>query len=171
MGKMHCKGKTASGAPCRAPAGPSGYCFFHANPDRAKTLGQLGGRGNRRCTELDVQVPDNMSIGDVRNLEVQVIRALLSGKLKARDANALVQLCNSLHRIIPIVDLEIRVAALEKELAQQDNKFGFAHDSMATEIAAAGSVREHSNAQAAPPADACASEASNPLDDKREGKL
>lgn len=75
MAKMQCKGKTASGAACRAPAGPSGFCFFHANPDRAKTLGQLGGRGNRRSTGLDVQVPDNMNIGDVRDLEVQAIRA------------------------------------------------------------------------------------------------
>lgn len=78
------------------------------------------------------------------------------------------QLCNSLHRIIPVVDLEIRVAALEKELAQRDNKFGLEHDSMATEIAAAGSDPKHSNAKAAPPADACSSEASNPLDDKKK---
>jgi hypothetical protein len=43
-----CKGKTKTGAACRAPAGSGGLCFFHANPDSAKALGQIGGRKNRR---------------------------------------------------------------------------------------------------------------------------
>ena len=42
-----CKGKTRTGAACRAPAGSGGLCFFHANPDSARALGQIGGRKNR----------------------------------------------------------------------------------------------------------------------------
>ena len=38
-----CKGKTKTGAACRAAAGSGGLCFFHANPDSVRTLGQLGG--------------------------------------------------------------------------------------------------------------------------------
>jgi hypothetical protein len=165
MARMQCTGKTKAGAPCRAPAGPNGLCFLHANPDRAKTLGQLGGLGNRRCTGFDVDVPDNMHIGDVRNLEVQAVRGLLSGQLKARDATALVQLCNSLHRIIPAVDLETRIAALEKAVAQWGNEVGFQNESVATEIAATGSGAEHANVHTGPLADACSSEASNPPDE------
>ena len=52
-----CKGKTRTGAACRAPAGSGGLCFFHANPDSARTLGQIGGRKNRRSV-VDLQVPD-----------------------------------------------------------------------------------------------------------------
>jgi len=34
-----CAGKTKAGAECGAAAGPGDLCFFHANPDSAKTLG------------------------------------------------------------------------------------------------------------------------------------
>ena len=105
-----CKGKTRTGAACRAPAGSGGLCFFHANPDSARALGQIGGRKNRRSV-VDLQVPDNMTAADVRNVTVQAIRLLLSGNLHAREASALAQLCNSLYRIIPTADLEARVTS------------------------------------------------------------
>ena len=62
-----CQGKTRTGAACRAPAGAGGLCFFHANPDSAKALGQIGGRKNRRSV-VELQVPDNMTAADVRNV-------------------------------------------------------------------------------------------------------
>jgi hypothetical protein len=114
-----CKGKTKSGAACRAPAGAGGLCFFHANPDRAKTFGQIGGRKNRRSV-VDLQVPDNMSAADVRNVTAQAIRLLMSGDMHAREAGALAQLCNSLYRVIPTADLETRVTMLEEQLAQEE---------------------------------------------------
>ena len=80
-----CKGKTRTGAACRAPAGSGGLCFFHANPDSAKTLGQIGGRNNRRLV-VDVEVPDNMTAVDVSKVTAQAIRLLLSGDLRAREA-------------------------------------------------------------------------------------
>ena len=92
-----CKGKTRTGASCRAPAGAGGLCFFHANPDSARALGQIGGRQNRRSAVLDLQVPDNMTATDLRNLTGQAIRLLLSGDLRPREASALAQLCNSLY--------------------------------------------------------------------------
>ena len=113
-----CKGKTRTGATCRAPAGSGGLCFFHANPDSARTLGQIGGRKNRRSV-VDLQVPDNMTAADVRNVTVQAIRLLLSGNLHAREASALAQLCNSLYRIIPTADLEARVTMLEEQVVQE----------------------------------------------------
>jgi hypothetical protein len=117
-----CKGKTKTGASCRAPAGPNGLCFFHANPDSARALGQIGGRRNRRSGILDLQVPDNMTATDLRNLTGQAIRLLLSGDLRPREASALAQLCNSLYRTIPIAALETRVANLERRVAQQGSE-------------------------------------------------
>jgi hypothetical protein len=38
----------------------------------------------------------------------------LAGKLRAREASALAQLCNSLYRVIPTADLEARVTMLEE---------------------------------------------------------
>jgi hypothetical protein len=115
-----CKGKTRTGAACRAPAGSGGLCFFHANPDSAKALGQIGGRKNRRSV-VDVQVPDNMTAADVCKLTAQAIRLLLSGELRAREASALAQLCNSLSRFIPTADLEARVTMLEEQAAQEES--------------------------------------------------
>lgn len=115
-----CNGKTRTGAACRAAAGSGGLCFFHANPNRAKALGQIGGLKNRRSSVVDLQVPDHMTAADVCKVTAQGIRLLLSGELRAREAAALAQLCNSLYRVIPTADLEARVTVLEEQVAQQE---------------------------------------------------
>jgi len=116
-----CKGKTRTGAACRAPAGSGGLCFFHANPDSARTLGKMGGLKNRRSAGVDLQVPDNMTAADLRNVTAQAIRLLLSGELRAREASALAQLCNSLYRVIQTADLDARVARLEEQVAEEES--------------------------------------------------
>jgi hypothetical protein len=113
-----CKGKTRTGAACRAPAGSGGLCFFHANPNSVRSLGQIGGRKNRRSI-VDLLVPDNMTAADVCNVTAQAIRLLLSGNMHAREAGALAQLCNSLYRFIPTADLEARVTMLEEQFVQE----------------------------------------------------
>ena len=115
-----CKGRTKTGTACRAPAGAGGLCFFHANPDSAKSLGQIGGRKNRRSV-VDLEVPDNMTAADVCKVTGQAIRLVLSGELKAREASALAQLCNSLHRGLQTNVLEARVARLEQQQAEQES--------------------------------------------------
>jgi len=115
---QNCKGKTRTGAACRAPAGPGGLCFFHAHPDSAKTLGQIGGLKNRR-TPVDLEVPENMTAADLRTVTGQAMRLLLSGELGAREASAFAQLSNSLHRILPTADLEARITVLEEQIAQE----------------------------------------------------
>jgi hypothetical protein len=72
-----CQGKTRTGTPCRAPAGPGGLCFFHANPDSARTLGQVGGRKNRRSA-VDLEVPENMTAADVCKVTGRAIHLLLA---------------------------------------------------------------------------------------------
>jgi hypothetical protein len=122
MTKILCKAKTITGKACRAPAGAEGLCFFHAHPDRARSLGQIGGRKNRRTSMLDLQVPDNMTATDLRNVTAGAIRSLLSGELGTREATALAQLCNSLYRALPGADLEARLAKLEQQLAEQTSE-------------------------------------------------
>jgi len=112
-----CKGKTKTDAACRAPASAGGLCYFHANPNRAKTLGQIGGRKNRRSA-VDLEVPDNMTAAELSKVTGEAIRVLVSGELGAREAGAFAQLCNSLYRIIPAADLETRVATLERQIAE-----------------------------------------------------
>ena len=123
-----CEGKTRTGSACRAPAGSGGLCFFHANPGRAVALGQIGGRKNRRPV-VELQIPDNLTATDVRNLTGQAIRLLLSGELRAREAGALAQLCNLLFRFIPAADLEARVAMLEAHVVQPENESQPDHES------------------------------------------
>jgi len=68
-----CNGKTKTGAACRAPAGSGGLCYLHADPDRAKTLGRIGGQQNRRSI-VDLVVPDNPSLADIGKMNIQAIR-------------------------------------------------------------------------------------------------
>jgi hypothetical protein len=114
----NCKGKTKTGAVCRAPAGAEGLCFLHRNPDRAKSFGQLGGRKNRR-SPINLEIPDDMTAADIRKVTVQVIRLVLSDELGAREAGAVTQLLNSLHRMTPTAELEARVALLEEQRQEE----------------------------------------------------
>ena len=91
------QGRTKTGAACRAPAGSGGLCYFHANPDRAKALGQIEGRKNRRL-EVDLQISDNATAADLRNVTVQGIRLLFSGSLHAREAQFSFQKYRIRHR-------------------------------------------------------------------------
>ena len=113
----NCQGKTRTGAACGAHATAGGLCYLHANPNRAKTLGQIGGRKNRR-SPVDLEIPDNMNTADLCKVTGQAMRLLLSGKLAAREAGAFAQLCNSLYRIIPAADLETRIAVIERQIAE-----------------------------------------------------
>jgi len=121
MSSKRCQGKTAAGALCRAPATAGGLCFFHANPEKARALGQVGGRKNR------YQLPDSMphgplSAADLRDILAGAIRDVRSKKITPRAAGALSQLCNSLHRILPTTDLEARLARLEQQLVEQASR-------------------------------------------------
>src|ERR1039458_96725 len=64
---QRCNGKTKAGAPCRAPASSGGLCFFHANPDKAHILGQIGGRKNGSQL-LEPPALGSLSAGDLRDI-------------------------------------------------------------------------------------------------------
>jgi len=117
---QHCSAKTKTGAPCRAPASSQGLCFFHANPEKAPVLGQIGGRKNRsRLPEPSVAGP--LSAAGLRDILAEAICDVRSKKITPRTASALSQLSNSLCRVLPTADLEARVARLELQLAGQES--------------------------------------------------
>ena len=113
-----CTGKTNAGAPCRAPAGSGGLCFFHANPGKAHALGKIGGLKNRsHLTESAVVSPATGV--DVCKILEEAIRDVRAKRISPRTGSALAQLCNSLSRVLPVAGLEARLAKLEQQLAEQ----------------------------------------------------
>lgn len=117
MAKESCKAKNVKGEPCGAAAGPSGLCHLHANPERAKQLGQLGGRKNRHFTGVDIEVPSNMNANDLCELASRTIGLVLQGELQAREAGAVADLINAQSRLIPLIAWEKRLASLERQAA------------------------------------------------------
>ncbi len=117
---MKCSGKTKSGACCRAPAGPDGLCFFHAHPDLAHSLGQIGGSRNRSKL-LESSVLEPLTGASLQIILSDAIREIGSRKMTPRNAAALAQLSNSLHRVLPTADLEHRLARIEQQLSNQPN--------------------------------------------------
>ena len=112
-----CRAVTKKGSPCKAAAGPHGLCPMHEDPERAKTLGSLGGQQNRR-TSIDLQIPEgSLAMADLRNLTETALRKLLAGELSAKDASAVSQLCNLLLKMHPTTTLEAEVARLQQQLA------------------------------------------------------
>ena len=98
-----------------------GLCFFHGNPDRAHTLGQISGRKNR--SQLNERtIAGSVSGGDLRDILAEAIHDVRSKKITPRTVSALSQLCNSLHRVLPTADLEGSLAKLEQQLAEQEGR-------------------------------------------------
>jgi len=113
-----CDAITKTGAPCRAPAGPAGRCFLHSHPEKARLLGQAGGRKNRHQLP-DPPSADPLTAVDLRNILADAIRDVRLKKLSPRSAGAISQLANSLHRVTPSAELEDRIARLEQQLAER----------------------------------------------------
>jgi uncharacterized small protein (DUF1192 family) len=115
---MTCKAMTKKGEPCRATAGEGGMCYLHANPDKAKTLGQVGGRQNRRVEVLEMEVPETMSLHDLSRLNAQAMNLLLVGKIQPRVAAAFAQLSNGQMKVLNAAEVAGRLITLEEELAK-----------------------------------------------------
>src|SRR5436305_15214811 len=117
MPSRRCKAKTSAGSPCRAPATEGGLCFFHANPDKVRALGQAGGRKNRQHA-VEPTLPAALNVAGVREILAQAILDVRANTLTPRAAGALAQLSNSLLRIIQVSELEERLGKLERQSAE-----------------------------------------------------
>jgi Family of unknown function (DUF5763) len=114
-----CRAITKSGKPCRAAATEGGLCFFHANPNKASELGQIGGRKNRHQPPVDSTdpLPRLENAGDLRDLVGRLIVEVYAGKLHPRVATGLAPLINLQLRTIEATDLDRRLEKVEKRLA------------------------------------------------------
>jgi hypothetical protein len=121
MAKIPCKGKTTAGAACRAPAGAVGLCYFHAHPDQAHTLGQIGGRKNRSKV-VEPPAAGALSAAYLRDILTEAIQDVRSKNMPPRTAGAIAQLCNSAHKILQTADLEARLVRLELQLAEHESR-------------------------------------------------
>ncbi len=81
-----CASITKTGAPCRAPAGPGGLCFFHAHPEKVQVLGQVGGRKNRQ--QLPEPPIGPFSATEIRNILAESIFGVRSKTLTPRAEHA-----------------------------------------------------------------------------------
>lgn len=115
-----CKALTKDSQPCKAPPTEGGLCYFHANPDKARVLGQKGGRKNRYQV-TDVVVPETITGAALGTVLDRTLGELLAGRLDPRVATAVAQLVNMRRRVTETVDLETRVSELERKLADQGN--------------------------------------------------
>jgi hypothetical protein len=115
-----CKAKTVAGSACQAAPMAGGLCFLHANPAKVRALGQSGGRKNRHRILESPVLPTEINARTVRDMLAQSIIDVQSNRLAPRVATALVQLSNSLMRVIQMTELEERVAKLEQAARPAD---------------------------------------------------
>jgi len=114
--ERRCKGRTKSGAPCRAAATASGLCFFHGNPDKASELGRIGGRKNRHITNENLDpLPTLNTALAVRETGDRLIRDLHGGKIDPRTASSLALLLRLQLHAIDTADFEPRIKKLEQK--------------------------------------------------------
>ena len=115
-----CQAKTKAGTPCRAPAGPSGFCAFH-DPAAAAERAEGRRRGGLRragaiarktlaAAEVPAELRDAMA---VRDLLGNTIRAVLSGALDLRIGATVGGLATVLLKSLEQGELAERLAALE----------------------------------------------------------
>jgi hypothetical protein len=76
-----CRETKKSGQPCGAAAGADGLCHFHRYPGEARRLGQEGGKRNRRHILDPVELPEGMSIAELRDKTLEVMRLVLRGEI------------------------------------------------------------------------------------------
>jgi hypothetical protein len=98
--------------PCAAPA--DGYCNFHGNPAAARKLGAKGGRGNRRRVLEPIEIPDGMSIVELRDKTLEVMQLTVNGEISSHDAIAFTQLSKQYQRLLGIAEQLARLEILEQ---------------------------------------------------------
>ena len=112
-----CKATNKQGLPCRAAAGESDYCYFHANPGVAAQVGRMGGRQNRHVMESQATpLPPLNSISGVQGAVAQTIEDVRARRLHPATASALATLFSIQLRTFGPDDLEKRLKKLEETI-------------------------------------------------------
>jgi hypothetical protein len=111
-----CAAVKADGSPCRmlALAG-SPFCFWHGDRELVAAAGRKGSRVSHEHHKVVVG-PGRIRLADadeIRKLLASAVNGLRRGELLATDANALCRLLSTGLKVVQLVELEKRIAALE----------------------------------------------------------
>jgi hypothetical protein len=122
-----CKVKTKAGKPCKAPPLGNGRCVMHQSSDAAKELSGKAVEARRRERQAAreeaaavLSVPkDGREVNDTIRQSIGEVKA---GLLDPEVARAVAQLAGVFFRGVEIVELELRLKALEEKQGVQDGK-------------------------------------------------
>lgn len=130
--KNRCQSRTKAGKLCSAAATAGGLCFFHANPNKASELGRIGGRLNRRIATASVDpLPPVNTASAVQDTIARLLLDVHSGKIRPSVAGAMTMLLNLQLRAIQATDHEGKIAELQRQLAETQEKSEFKDSGLA----------------------------------------
>jgi len=124
--KNRCQSQTKAGKPCLAAPTAGGLCFFHANPNKASELGRIGGRRNgRTAVGIGDPLPAVYTASAVQDTIARLLNDVHSGKIHPSVAGAMTMLLNLQLRAIQATDHEGKIAELQRQLAEIQEKSEF----------------------------------------------
>ena len=115
-----CQASRSDGAPCGAPPGKQGLCFWHDPERREEMLAASRNGGGRKALPLPVGRP--LKGEEAQGLLASVLAALLEGALDPNTARAAAYILQVERKIAEGVELERRIATLEALLSQRNGK-------------------------------------------------
>ena len=109
-----CKATTATGAPCRAWAGPSGYCFQH-DPDRATERARARARGGHASARLRCLPAANVKgVADLLPVLSRVLDDVLQNEASpTKRARCVVAVARAYYELSIGTEFERRLEVLE----------------------------------------------------------
>jgi hypothetical protein len=115
-----CQTTRSDGAPCGAPSGKRGLCFWHDPERREEMLAASRNGGGRKALPLPVGRP--LKGEEAQGLLASVLAAPLEGALDPNTARAAAYILQVERKIAEGVELERRIAGLEALLSQGNGK-------------------------------------------------
>ena len=112
LSKPICDGMRADGAPCGAPPGRNGLCFWH-DPERREDRLEAARKGGSRKA-LELPVGHALSPGEARGLLAAVVAALLQGALDPGTARTVAYILQVDAKIAEGEATERRLSAIEE---------------------------------------------------------
>ena len=127
MPKQACQAVRKDGQPCRAPAQPGvTLCLWH-DPDRveaARAARSQGAVAAGKVRALDGRRRKLETAGSLAKFMGTLIHDVLDGRTAPDTARVVVYAISVQRQIIEAADIEPRLAALERQLADQQLKEG-----------------------------------------------
>jgi hypothetical protein len=115
-----CKAKTKAGKSCRAAATAGGLCFFHSNPNKARELGQKGGRKNRHVhPQQGLELANLRGFEGALELTEKLMKEVYSGDLAPKTASTIVSILSLRLKLKEFQEMDSRLKQLENRQSDQ----------------------------------------------------